>query len=289
MAERFKAPVLKTGVGASPPWVRIPLPPPHAFNFISFYWPNSSHPYLIPTFAGGSTLTTTDTGEQIRCCAPCGIGLESIAVLRSNMSESSAIRHSIARLEKARAALASLESANTLGEAESAWSDLLLAANGIYSKLEQGSKTSGRAEGWFGRAKRARKDDPLLSYMHHARNSEEHAIEDVTVRLEVGQATITVRQPYDPLKLDGVQISVGTDSSGHVRVTSSNEDLISTKMYDKPSLALVRVKDSRYKDVFDPPSEHLGARLADPTPLKVGKLFVDYMTKLIEDAKSFGV
>ena len=28
MAERFKAPVLKTGVGASSPWVRIPLPPP---------------------------------------------------------------------------------------------------------------------------------------------------------------------------------------------------------------------------------------------------------------------
>ena len=30
MAERFKAPVLKTGVGASSPWVRIPLPPPLA-------------------------------------------------------------------------------------------------------------------------------------------------------------------------------------------------------------------------------------------------------------------
>ena len=28
MVEWFKAPVLKTGVGASPPWVRIPLPPP---------------------------------------------------------------------------------------------------------------------------------------------------------------------------------------------------------------------------------------------------------------------
>src|SRR4051812_28765503 len=32
MAERFKAPVLKTGVGASPPWVRIPLPPPEFFT-----------------------------------------------------------------------------------------------------------------------------------------------------------------------------------------------------------------------------------------------------------------
>ncbi len=28
MAERFKAPVLKTGEGESPPWVRIPLHPP---------------------------------------------------------------------------------------------------------------------------------------------------------------------------------------------------------------------------------------------------------------------
>src|SRR5947209_4372235 len=28
MAERFKAPVLKTGVVAIPPWVRIPLSPP---------------------------------------------------------------------------------------------------------------------------------------------------------------------------------------------------------------------------------------------------------------------
>ena len=28
VAERFKAPVLKTGVGASPPWVRIPPHPP---------------------------------------------------------------------------------------------------------------------------------------------------------------------------------------------------------------------------------------------------------------------
>ena len=27
MAERFKAPVLKTGMGASPSWVRIPLSP----------------------------------------------------------------------------------------------------------------------------------------------------------------------------------------------------------------------------------------------------------------------
>ena len=33
VAEWFKAPVLKTGVGASPPWVRIPPPPPPPIAF----------------------------------------------------------------------------------------------------------------------------------------------------------------------------------------------------------------------------------------------------------------
>src|SRR6185312_11881200 len=32
VAERFKAPVLKTGAGASPPWVRIPPHPPTPFG-----------------------------------------------------------------------------------------------------------------------------------------------------------------------------------------------------------------------------------------------------------------
>ena len=32
VAERLNAPVLKTGVGASPPWVRIPPPPPLSCN-----------------------------------------------------------------------------------------------------------------------------------------------------------------------------------------------------------------------------------------------------------------
>jgi len=36
VSERFKEPVLKTGVGASPPWVRIPPPPPVLEGFSAF-------------------------------------------------------------------------------------------------------------------------------------------------------------------------------------------------------------------------------------------------------------
>lgn len=206
------------------------------------------------------------------------------------MSKSPAIYQSLARLDKARDALKRLETAKSLNEGEGAWSDLLIAGNAVYSKLEQGSKAAGgKAAGWFGRIKKTRKDDPLLSYMHHARNSDEHGIEDITKRMGPGQATITIREPFDPAKLAGVKLVFGPHRPGHVQVSSSNEDVISTKIYDKPSLVLVRVKDDRYTDYFDPPYEHLGAKLSDQAPAAVGKMFVEYLSDLIKTAKSFGI
>ena len=177
-----------------------------------------------------------------------------------------------------------------MDDVEISWSDLLLAGNGIFSKLEQGSKANGKATGWFGRVKKVRKDDQLLSYMHHARNAEEHSIEDVTKRMQAGQATLTFREPFDPEKLDGTKIAIdATSGPGHVLVSSSNEELISTKMYDKPAIALARVKDPRFSDHFDSPYEHLGTKLRDQSPLAIGRLFVDYLTTLIEEARRFGV
>jgi hypothetical protein len=78
------------------------------------------------------------------------------------MSDSSAIQHSLKKLEKARSGLKRLEQAKDPRETESAWSDLILAAASIYSKLEQGSKASGgSAKGWYGRIKHERRNDTL--------------------------------------------------------------------------------------------------------------------------------
>ena len=51
MAERLKAPVLKTGVGASPPWVRIPPHPPDAIEIIAIFGNSGFQPTLQPTNA----------------------------------------------------------------------------------------------------------------------------------------------------------------------------------------------------------------------------------------------
>ncbi len=55
MAERFKAPVLKTGVGATSPWVRIPLPPPDA----------SSNPFSVTRYSANLLLFPRDIGQGL--------------------------------------------------------------------------------------------------------------------------------------------------------------------------------------------------------------------------------
>ena len=209
------------------------------------------------------------------------------------MSESAAIRQSRARLAKARDALARLEASTSYEDSESAWSDFLISTNGVYSKLEQGSKSTGRGTAWFGRVKNVRKSDWLLSYMHHARNSEEHGLEDVTKRMAKGQATITIREnpgePFDPLKLVGLNLFVGTDSSGNAVVKSSDETLVTTSMYDNDAIALAQVRDTRFNDCFNPPYRHKGVELTDVTPRAIGRLFVEYLAELIDDALKTGL
>lgn len=83
-------------------------------------------------------------------------------------------------LAKAAAAVEAMRNAKTFPELETAWSDLLSAGHRIFSKLEQGAKASGTSAAWYGRQKNTRRTYPLLSYIHHARNVDEHRIGALT-------------------------------------------------------------------------------------------------------------
>src|SRR5438045_1159874 len=83
-------------------------------------------------------------------------------------------------LELARAAAENLHAENGFKPYQQAWSLFLSQVSRFYSKMEQGSKGCGKSEGWFGRKKHERRSDPLLSYIHHARDADEHGLECVT-------------------------------------------------------------------------------------------------------------
>jgi hypothetical protein len=205
------------------------------------------------------------------------------------MAMSLAIRQSLARLEKTRRALKTLQGATTLADAESAWSDLLLSASSIYSKLEQGSKTNSVTKAWFGRIRHLRKSDPLLAYVHHARNSDEHGLEESVLEMPENSASISFNEPFDPEALDGVKIHVGKDQHGNLVITSSDPDIIPTQTFRTKGYLVTTVNDERFGDKFSPPTSHLGKKLEDRSPAALGSLLLVYLESLINEAQSVGV
>ncbi len=113
--------------------------------------------------------------------------------------DAQAVEQAEAKWRKAKKSLEILRAAKNYEGAEEAWSDFLLAASTIYSKLEQGSKSKGSSGGWFGRKKKERKDDPVLRYLHYARNSDEHGIERVAAR---GGNLVDITAGNEPLKFN---------------------------------------------------------------------------------------
>lgn len=195
-----------------------------------------------------------------------------------------AIEHAQVRLNKARLSHQAMLDAKDPTTMDAAWSDFLIAASGIYSKFEQGSKSNPKSTGWFGRKKKERKDDPLLSYLHHARNSDEHGIEAVTIRNKGGWG-INPSNPELPMSFDinpsGVPIEVG-------QMLIVNHDPANPPVVDKipPSIRLTRVTDSRFGDSFDPPRSHQGSELQDSSLGAVAQLAITYLERMVEEAKA---
>lgn len=174
--------------------------------------------------------------------------------------DESAIRKATAALENARHALRDLELAETFPGADRAWSEFLVQTHRVFLKLKEGTKGDGRAEAWYGRIANQRKNDPLLQYLHHARNSDEHSLEEVKPPI-----TAMSVEPPEITKpgFQTVTLTVQLDVIGH--------------------LAPVIDRDVHY----GVPNEHLGQFIRDPTPISVGHLALAYLANLIEDAKGY--
>lgn len=187
------------------------------------------------------------------------------------------------RLRRARGALERLEQATSNKERETAWSEFLLASHALYSKLEQGSKGCGKSQAWFGRKKHERKNDELLRYIHHARNTDDHGMMGTTlagVEIRVLEGTIYNIEPV----IQDREVGLVTTGS------------IGAKTETTQYLALKMVHDDRYGDDFMPPRVHLGKpiRAGDDAKalvraLDVARLGYAYLEALIGEATALPV
>lgn len=201
-----------------------------------------------------------------------------------------AVEQAKERLEVAEDALTKLREAtvaDSFRDIRIQWTNFLLSASAIYSKLEQGAKSSGKSAAWFGRMKKLRKDDELLRYIHHARNSDYHGI--VPVVREGSEVHVTIPPPYPtatPATLHAT-LSEDTDSNDFWMEARDSRTgrKIPLEIQLRKYLAVVQVKDDKHGDVFDPPKQHLGEPIEVDEPLGVATLALDYLRTLIAEAE----
>jgi len=181
------------------------------------------------------------------------------------------------RLRKAETALATLTAADSFEAAEDAWTDFLTASATIYSKLEQGAKAGAQSRQWFGQKKKQRKDDPLLRYLHHARNSDEHGIERVISRF------------HDTGPIWGQQPKFGERIPVNIQAIDPDTGEFGEPVggfYPGSRIKLIRVHDRRYGDSFDVPGTHLGQAIPYPDEAAdIASLGLAYLRGLVDEAE----
>lgn len=170
--------------------------------------------------------------------------------------ESEAYRHAVAAKTRAERALERLRLATNLEEAEEAWDHFLHSASRVHEKLRAGANDHGKTWAWFKLKLDERATDPLLVYMHHARNSDHHRFENVT------------------------EWSSGARGFAH-RPVASGIIFLRTVGHN---LRLVPVIDKGIE--YPVATEHRGAPIADADAMTAGRLMLRYLAGVLEEANS---
>ena len=160
---------------------------------------------------------------------------------------------------------------------EDSWYQMLVCGNAVDGILESTSFRDSKSQPWYGGKVSARKRDPLLEYMHQARNADEHGVANVT---RLAPARFVLGAVDGPVNLHNIKwgggqmtATVGAESTGRLAIDVT-----------PPSPHLITVKNEKYGDSFEPPNSHLGERLKDTSPRAVASLWLDYLERLIEES-----
>lgn len=192
-----------------------------------------------------------------------------------------AIEKASDHLEAARQSANALKLDDGFKSFERAWSDFVSQANRVYAKLEQGAKGCRKSEPWFGRCKSDRKKDALLSYLHHARNSDEHGLDYITQR---AADAMTLGFPATTEATVGFEMMLDENGRVHIRnpTVKSPKGGINSVEIQNPRVELAPVTD-RGK-TYAPPTMHVDRPIVDKSPSGIATLAIRYLENMLDEA-----
>lgn len=154
---------------------------------------------------------------------------------------------------------------------EDNWSQFLLSADLVFSKLGAGAKGCSTSEPWFGRKLHEQKQDELLRFLYLARNAEEHGIER------------SLQQAYRVEVVPGVELRlrVELDPQGNAVFRREDDPSITVAM---PLTGAAKAVTDRHGAAHEPPTKHRGKPI-EPTVFEIGRLGLGHLERLVLEAE----
>jgi len=153
------------------------------------------------------------------------------------------------------------------------WRAFLEAADDVFAKLQKGAQKNDASQKWWGKLKQLRKDDPLLSYIHHARRIEKHGL-TFSTQMSAPAIELVDRTYAIPQERRGKELLIDIGHPGK---------LVKTVL--PTSVGLVPVVDDQYGDVFPVPKTHMGKPLTPTTIDDFAELALNTLEEIINEAR----
>ncbi len=171
----------------------------------------------------------------------------------------------------ARSAIERMKKATSFAAFEGGWQDCLTRIEKCWNKTKD-AFADGDYGPWRGNHDSVRKSDPLLRYVSHARDAEEHTLTDTLAQepASIGINPASGTSLYiQELRVIGGVMSIKSPQPVKVTIQPGRLRLLSATSRGV---------------TYAPPSEHLGRPLESSEPLYVANRAIDYYERLLGEA-----
>ncbi len=185
--------------------------------------------------------------------------------------------HSAKReLVVAEKAIERMTNATSIDELEDEWKIYLSAIEKCWVKVERSCQhVRNTFQPWQGIFSNERKKDPLLRYIKHARNADQHGLQEIMEK----------KDPLSSMSIEGgesiAHIEKLVIEKGALVEYRGNKPLIIENLPNR--IELIPVKDSG--NWYNPPKTHKQMRLPWPAPINVAVLGLEYYRDYVRQAE----
>ena len=185
--------------------------------------------------------------------------------------------HAKSELRSAEKAIERMTQAKSIEDLEDEWKIYLNAIEKVWVKTERGCQhVRNKFQPWQGSFSRERKKDALLKYIKHARNSDQHTIEEVMQKKDAS-SSMYIKGGEGVTHIERLVIE-----NGNLVEYRGNKPLTIENLPNR--VELLRVKDSN--KWYNPPKSHKQVRLHWPAPVDVAVLGLEYYRDFVSQVES---